>query len=135
MPQAVVAAPWFVPALLAAGTAAGTVGSAALQGRASNRSTRAQSDATNKALAFEQERESYNRGQRERSQELYRRQWEAWQSQRLGMLRRYGYNVGSGSGSSDVRSSRLTLGTLARRPATPAPSSARGSLASYGGWR
>lgn len=115
MPQAAVVAglQYGLPAL-------GLVGGAVIQSRAQNKATKATQDSTNKALAFEQERETYNRQQRERAQAEYRQLWDAWQRQRQGWLQRYGVAPRSTPGRpADARASRLTLGTLSRKAPPP----------------
>jgi hypothetical protein len=101
----------------AAITAGSGLAGSALSSRSNNKATRAQMDATDKALAFEKEREAYNRSERERETAEMRRAYEARERIRLALLKRYGVNVGAGGGggagaSSDVRAP-LNLGSMA----------------------
>jgi hypothetical protein len=109
------------PALQFGLPAVATLGGALLSSRANNKSTDAQTDATNKAMQFEREREARRRQEYDRYQAERRRQWDAFQAQRAGLLKRWGVPVGpaprSDVGMSGVERERprLTLGSLAGR--------------------
>lgn len=95
MPQAVVAAPWFVPALLGTATAAAGVGSAALQSRASNKATQAQQQANSAALQYEREREAATQARRDKGQAAYQAAMDAWYKRNGDDgIKRYGAPVG-----------------------------------------
>jgi hypothetical protein len=82
------------PVVIAAGiAAAGTLGGAALNSRASNKATDASSKANTEALAYTKEQETARRAEHDKATELWKAQWNAWNDQRMALLQRYGVDV------------------------------------------
>jgi hypothetical protein len=106
MPPAVLASP-----LLAAGvTALGVVGGGALQSRASNKATKASSVANQQALAYTKEQDAAEKVRAARAEELYQRQWEAWQAQRMALARHLGLDVSGWEAGTPMRSAAPIAG-------------------------
>lgn len=80
-------------------TAAATLGASYLASRAASKGSAAQERSAQQALQFEREREATRRSEYDRSMADYRRQWDAFQRFKLGLMNRYG-------------GGRLTLGRL-----------------------
>lgn len=123
-----------MPPVVAAAAIGGAaaLGGAALSSRSSGRATRSQTEATDKALAFERENETRRRLEYDEAQQMAKAQWQARENARLGLLRRYGINVPSGGGAPGTPppASALTLGRLAAGPAEATP-----QLSNTGDWR
>jgi hypothetical protein len=126
MPQAAV-----VAGLTYGLPAVATLGGALIGSRSNNKATKATESATNQALAFEREKEARRRQEHDRYQAERMRQWNAFQAQRAGLLRRWGVPMGRPALANGPRASgartpsgeneriRLTLGDIAGRRMAP----------------
>lgn len=97
--------------------AIGTLGSAAIGSRQASKATKAQERAADQALAYERERETARRNAAEQANAAYRKQWEAWNAQRLGLMKRYGMNVPAAGPAAPQ--ARMSLADITRRPTAP----------------
>lgn len=120
-----------MPAAAVIVPALATLGGAAIASRQSSKATQAQERATQQALAFERERETARRNAAEQANAAYRRQWDAWQAQRMGLMKRYGMNIPAQTQAPQARAS-MSLAALTRpveqAPMQTAPSKRRQSL-------
>lgn len=121
MPAPVAAAAVTAAATLAGGylSGRGSSNAARSQERSSREATRAQERAANEALAFEREKKAAEEVRYERAVAEYKQQWDAWNSARMGLMRRYGINAPAGGqapgpgGAGAAATARPTLGTFA----------------------
>lgn len=87
--------------------ALGSLGGAAISSRQQSKATNAQLKASDRALAYEREREDYRRQEHSRAMSDYRKQWDAWNQHRLGLMRRYGYKAPTQTASPVMRASSM----------------------------
>ena len=101
-------------------SARGTRAAGRSQERSNRESLAAQERATEKALAWEREKEAERKREHAMALAAYQAQWNAWNQARAGMMQRYGVNPGPVAqmpGTPPSAAPGVTIGGLAGRPA------------------
>lgn len=103
-----------VAVAIPAGIAAvGTLGGAALGGKAAKEAAKIQLQGTREALAFQREQETARRAEYDKAMGQYEAKWGAWNASRNALLQRYGIDVGP------APAPPASAPTVAKQPPTP----------------